>query len=390
MFQRQAVERTVSRFHPSGEQPAILFCGKHRVNFAMFDPVYQLLRQEPNIRLRISSGRYRHRPILGWGAPRDPAMRNERLFAEFDVDPQHFCKTSYQDLKNRYDVFVTSNQDFKMKPRDCGVTVQIFHGVSFRNLAVNPKYLKFDKLFFPGRYMMEQYLERGYLKEGDPRIEVMGMPKLDHLTDGTISKEEVLAAYGLDPRRPTVLWCPTGVRRNSFEKYGHEVTRVVEECGCNLILKLHDHPHPPKGVTEKQFLEHARAGLGPTARFAEHSDVTPLLVAADLLISDASSVAYEYCILDRPIVFLDVPELLDKRAAMEGCQMDVNSHGRNMGRIIGNSEQLREAIGDALDDPMQFSAERRGVAEHIFHQPGSAGRRMADRLCELAGATRSR
>lgn len=44
-------------------------------------------------------------------------------------------------------------------------------------------------------------------------------------------------------------------------------------------------------------------------------DILPTLFLADLLISDASSVANEYTLLDRPIVFLDVPEMIE--AAVE-------------------------------------------------------------------------
>lgn len=44
----------------------------------------------------------------------------------------------------------------------------IFHGVSLRNFSIDPASLKFDKLFFPSRYMMEQYIERGILAGYDP------------------------------------------------------------------------------------------------------------------------------------------------------------------------------------------------------------------------------
>ncbi|MBI1784871.1 CDP-glycerol glycerophosphotransferase family protein, partial [Candidatus Sumerlaeota bacterium] len=314
-----------------------------------------------------------------------PAMVNETLFKEFDADPSQFHKTSSHD-QYPYDVFVTSNNSSLLRPPNSKKSVQMFHGVSFRNFAVNPDYLTFDKLFFPGRYMMEQYIARGYLTEGDPRIELMGMPKLDRLVDGTIRREDVLRHLGLDPAVPTVLWCPTGARHNSYELLGREGLKAIQATGYNLIVKLHDHPHLPKGVTREELLRHTREGLGERGRLEDHSDVAPLLVAADLLISDASSVAYEYCILDRPIIFVDVPELLAERAAMDGSNIDPDTHGRKVGKIVGGANELKEAIVDSLAHPETHSAERRATRDHIFHQPGNAAKRMAARLKELAGA----
>lgn len=384
MFRQSRTFLSVDQSAAGSLPPAILFCGKHRVNFAMFDSVYQALRRDPEVRILLSSGRYRWRPFVGWINPREPELRNEALFGEFDIDPASFHKTSIRDHERRYAVYVSSNVDAKMQPRNCGAAVQIFQGVSFRNYAVDPKYLRFDKLFFPGRYMLEQYIAKGILKEGDSRIELIGLPKLDRLANGAFQREAVLAQYGLDPARPTILWCPTGARYNSFEKLGQGGIRAIEAAGCNLILKLHDHPHLPKGMTPADVLNHARAAMGKNSRLSEHSDVTPLLAAADLLVTDASSVAFEYCLLDRPIVFVDVPELLGARAAMEGSAMDLNTHGRKMGRIVSGAEELTEALAEELRNPGRFSPQRKAAASHLFHDPGRATERAARKLKELA------
>ncbi len=366
------------------KHPWILFCGKHRVNFAMFEPVYQLLRRVPGLGLGLSSGRYRRRPLIGWLRPKRVQYWNERLFGEFDVDPAHLVRTSGAD-PYPYDVFVTSNRDRKIHPRRARLAVQIFHGVSFRNFAVSAEYRAFDKLFFPGRYMMEQYLERGILEPGDPRMELIGMPKLDRLVNGAFRRDEVLSTFGLDPGRPTILWCPTGARHNSFELLGLAGVRALEATGFNLILKLHDHPHLPRGITLEALWTEIGPALGARSRLATRSDVTPLLAAADLLVTDASSVAYEYCLLDRPIIFVDVPKLLAQRDRMPGSAMDTRTHGRRMGRIIGEADELGPAVREELAEPGRLSAERQATAAHIFHDPGRATERMARRLLELAG-----
>lgn len=363
--------------------PQILFTAKHRVNFAMLNPVYQLLRERRDIDLLLSTGRYRKYPPFWWRGPKDPELRNEVTFSEFEVDPRHFIKTSHRDNRP-YDVYVSSNQSSRMQPKNSRVSVQVFHGVSFRNFAVNPAYLRFDKLFFPGRYMMEQYISRGYLTEGDPRIELMGMPKLDRLVDGSLDRDRILRDLDLDPSRPTVLWCPTGARANGLELLGSRGIGAIEKAGVNLILKLHDHPHLRKGQRREDILGFARATLGERSRLVDRSDVAPLLAAADLLVSDASSVAYEYCLLDRPIIFIDVPSLLRVRQRMEHSAMDLDTHGRKIGRIVSEPAELTTAVEEELAAPERRSPARRAAADHIFHQPGTASTRMAERLVELA------
>lgn len=364
-------------------RPTILFCAKHRVNFAMFEPVYRLLAKDDDIRIRASSGHYRKVPLLGWMNPRDAEKSNEAILGEFGIDPAHLIRTSHKD-PHPYELYVASNLSPRIQPRNVSFKVQIFHGVSFRNFAVNPEYLRFDKLFFPGRYMMEQYVARGILKEGDPKGEPMGMPKLDRLVNGELTRDRELEKLGLDPARPTVAWCPTGARHNGFEVWGAEGIRAIENAGVNLIVKLHDHPHLAPGVTRESVLKAAREAMGPNSRLADRSDVAPVLAAADLLLSDASSVAFEYCLLDRPILFLDVPKLLRRRGEMEGSAMDLGTHGRNVGRIVETASGLTQAIEEELAAPGRLSAERRAAASHIFHEPGTAAPRMAARLKALA------
>lgn len=57
------------------KSPSIIFCGTHRVNFVMFEPVYQRLRRAEGLWMGVSTGMCKYRSILGWGvlAGCDPA-----------------------------------------------------------------------------------------------------------------------------------------------------------------------------------------------------------------------------------------------------------------------------------------------------------------------------
>jgi CDP-glycerol glycerophosphotransferase (TagB/SpsB family) len=100
-------------------------------------------------------------------------------------------------------------------------------------------------------------------------------------------------------------------------------------------------------------------------------DVIPSLFVSDLLITDASSVANEYVLLDRPIVFLDVPELLTA-AGREGSALDLATWGRKGGEVVGNPVTAAGAVAHGLGNPGRRSAVRAGIVRDLFYHPGGA------------------
>jgi CDP-glycerol glycerophosphotransferase (TagB/SpsB family) len=137
------------------------------------------------------------------------------------------------------------------------------------------------------------------------------------------------------------------------------------------MVKPHDHPKKKVDwFSELAPLEDERV------RLVRGLDVIPFLSAADLLITDASSVAFEYTLLDRPIVFLDVPKLfrqIEKRAPAA----DLATYGRRIGKVAATAEELTQTIAESLTSSGREADLRRAAAEHIFHAPGGASARVA-------------
>jgi CDP-glycerol glycerophosphotransferase (TagB/SpsB family) len=215
-------------------------------------------------------------------------------------------------------------------------------------------------------------------KDGDPRLVMIGLPKLDRLADGSIDRVQVLMKLGADPSKQTVLYAPTGDEGNSLHRNGMDIIETMLGQDVNFIVKPHDHAMRDKscGIDWRAKLatwKHPRlfVDLG--------SDVVPLLAAADILITDASSVAFEYTLLDRPIVFWDVPEIMNgKRAA----QMDLSTWGRKGGDIVDSRATLEKTVVRLLDDPSEKSALRQKIANDLFYKPGTASLRAVRRIYE--------
>jgi len=271
-----------------------------------------------------------------------------------------------------FDVYLSPNFSNRLFARRARLKVQIFHGVSFKNCAVHgEKTERFDRLFVPGPYHRRRFIQQGILEEGDPRIRMVGLPKLDRLADGSLDRDAILRSLNLDPAIPVILYAPTGDVGNSLNRQGEAILNTLLDLPIQLIVKPHDHAGRDKDcdIDWRARLsdwkhDRLRTDLG--------SDIVPLLFAADLLITDASSVAFEYTILDRPIVFMDVPEILD---GSRRKNIDLDTWGRKGGEIVEQAAGLREVIPRLLENPGEKSEIRRAIAEDLFHRPGDAAER---------------
>src|SRR3972149_10054565 len=99
----------------------------------------------------------------------------------------------------------------------------------------------------------------------------------------------------------------------------------------NFLIKLHDLLYDSERNTI-DWRKKISNLMKPNIRLIEAYDISPYLFASDILISDASSVANEYAILDRPIIFADVPELLKSYEKTA----DLDTWGREGGEVMRN------------------------------------------------------
>jgi CDP-glycerol glycerophosphotransferase (TagB/SpsB family) len=113
-------------------------------------------------------------------------------------------------------------------------------------------------------------------------------------------------------------------------------------------------------------------------------DVVDYLLAADLLLTDASSVAIEYTLLDRPIVFIDVPKLL-KNVTRRGAPLDLTTHGRKIGSLARTPAEVVREIESGLERPGERGELRRATARDVFHDPGGATERVVSIVRWAAG-----
>jgi hypothetical protein len=339
---------------------AVLFTGYAPVHFLCFRPLYQRLTELPGVEVFVSGGL---RTTTEHGFIYDGAG----MYAPFGIPDERIL--SVDAIQERpFDVLFSANKRIITPPANIGTRIQIFHGVSFRNRGVRPENLAYTTFFLIGPYMRRKFIDTGLVAEDDPRLVAVGFPKTDALLTGGLDRQTLLARYGCDGTRPVLLYAPTGQAHNSLETMGKDVIRRLSATGkYELLIKPHDHPTN----TGLDWFDELAPLEGQHTRVVRELDVIPLLFLADLLITDASSVANEYTLLNRPIVYLDVPELI-QAAKDVGAFVDLETWGRRGGLVVERPDEVEPAIASSLAEPDRRSAVRSAIAQDLFYNSGGA------------------
>ena len=347
------------RHHANGTR-RILFTGYAPVHFVCFQSLYQRLRGLRGVEVFLSGGRGAD-PVTG-----ARAMTAAELYKSFRIPGNRILKL--EQIKNQSFDLVFCAHVSGYFPKEDKERVQLFHGVSFRNMAVRRDVLVYDRLFLVGPYMRRLFTEQQLLRDSDPRLVNVGFPKLDRLVNGSLNRNAILNRLGVSGRRPVILYAPTGQKDNSLEHTGEAMLERLKATGkYDILIKLHDHPRDRATDWPRRL----RPLLDGHTKLVNDYDVVPYLFVADLLISDASSVSNEYALLDRPMVFLDVPQLL---ASMEkkGVALDLDTWGRKGGVTTRWPDESVEAVAWSLAHRRHGSPVRRSMARDLFYNPGRA------------------
>lgn len=114
-----------------------------------------------------------------------------------------------------------------------------------------------------------------------------------------------------------------------------------------------------------------------------YHDVSELLCLADALITDYSSIMFDYALLDRPMIFF-APDL-DAYVAARGSYFDLRAEAP--GPVVETQEELLRAMEELKPSDTAHRADRARFAQKFGgFESGQAARTAVDVL--FAGRTR--
>jgi CDP-glycerol:poly(glycerophosphate) glycerophosphotransferase len=291
----------------------------------------------------------------------------------------------------RFDLYLNADPWAAARLRRCARRVNFFHGVAGKYDLDSPAGLplgfeSYDHVAFINRDRMRRYLDAGIVTR--QQAVLVGYPKLDRLARGGFDPAAIRAALGLDRGRPVVLYAPTYSEASSLHIAGEAIVRALVGAGFSVVVKLHDRsldadPRFHGGIDWRARFAALVTEAGPARlHFAEGADASPLLAAADLMVTDHSSVGFEYLVRDRPLIVFDAPDL--PHAAR--INPEKVALLRSAATVVRTPDETAHAAVREFAEPQRLSAARRRIAADLFHEPGGATRRAVGLLCGLLNA----
>jgi hypothetical protein len=340
----------------------VLFDLRNAMNVAVLQPMFSALQRDNRVHVAFAC----EEPGRVAAAVRHAAAADVLDHAEV--------------IWQRWDLYVSADPWTRPRLRRCSQSANFFHGVAGNSNLDDPSALQtgfdsFDRVGFINAERMDTYLKRGIVS-ADAAV-LVGFPKADRLALGGYGASQIRRSLGLDSNRMTALYAPGWSPAGSLHIAGEQIVASLRNSGFNVIVKLHPMSFHPAakysgGIDWRSRMDAIREP-GRVVHVIE-SDSSPVMAASDVLVTDHSTVGFEYCLLDRPIVLFDVPDLV--RVAR--VNPDQVTRLRGVARVVCGNEDVGRVARDELAQSNRLSAARRQLAARMFYGAGTAtGRALA-------------
>ena len=201
-------------------------------------------------------------------------------------------------------------------------------------------------------------MERFFSKE---KIILTGNPVRQGLTNSTISREEAVQSFGLDPKKQTILILG-----------GSLGARTINQCLMSNLQKIKDSGVQFIWQTGKIYIDEvqntvAKFGKLPMLYVTDFiSDMAKAYTAADLVISRAGAGSIsEFCLLKKPIILVPSPNVAEDHQTQNALAL-VNKNAALYVKDADANEKLLDTAIATVNQPELLKNLSTNIAELAF------------------------
>lgn len=191
----------------------------------------------------------------------------------------------------------------------------------------------------------------------------------------TVGREEFCKGLGIDPNKKIVLFAPTYNPELSTVPCVWDKIVEIATPDRELLIKLHN-------VSDESWKDLYRnmAVKHDNIHYLTDADYGGMMHAADLMISDVSSIYIEFLLLDKPLVLFNNPEISNFRFYRPN---EIEYLARGAARQVASFEELSIAVDEELREPNRFSARRKQYIPALdYGRDGKSSERAAKAILD--------
>mgnify|MGYP003387660155 FL=1 len=276
-----------------------------------------------------------------------------------------------------HDVVVTTELDFIPYWFGSGKRIGMFHGAGPKKGYLERMTGKeFDFIFSPGPFIHNLELTiLNRLKKTKTKVVPVGLPSVDLLVS---SSNDRLGEKSRN--KPTVLYAPSWHWDPKMISMDEEILK-----GLYLLEQVHVviRPHP-------NLLNPSRNGNVDWVRIinkyksldfvlSRNEPINDLLIQADIIVGDISSVMYEFLVLDKPGILYVKEEVLEESIYSEAIKPLIEAYEH-----IDHAGELKNTLLAAFSETDIRQEHRQILKESTFYNIGSASSVAAKEISRIA------
>ena len=332
----------------------------------------------------------------------------EYIRSKFEVEligerPFH----KYSDDTRKSNVVVTTHANYPFNPNQ--INVELWHGFPLKGMAnmdyTDPRSPKevlqtWEHVDFIASYSpLFNTLFNACVGAKISKYNITGAPRNDMLFKSNgIKNLERLLGKSFERKKNIIFYLPTfrkiffNPNKNDGDRHWNNIfgfdhfdydkfQRFLSENQIELLIKLHPVEEPiVMPLIQRMGLE--GVSIIPSALFDENgTDLYEILNSSHLMVTDYSSVFFDYLLLDRPIVF--VPTDLKQYKKSRGFLLEPYELWTPGSKVFDQNAFQTEVI-KCLQDPEYYKTERARIRDLIhFYQDDRSSDRVWKNIDEL-------
>lgn len=254
--------------------------------------------------------------------------------------------------KAKYWVLNSNTRKF-LKPTEEQVYIQTWHGTPLKKIGLDVpgsdldyahEGEKFSYMISPSKYCSEKLVSAFGLQGREDIVLETGYPRNDALfTFDQAKVNSILRELDVPRGKKIILYAPTFRDNKHSEVSGYEnasgldFDKLKEQIGDEYIILFRAHYFVAKNMDFEKYKDFV-------IDVSDYEDVNDLYIVSDMLITDYSSVFFDYANLKRPIIFY-MYDYEDYKKNARDFYLDQNELP---GPITKTQEELAKAIEDTI------------------------------------------